>query len=52
MTVDERRSVLNKLIERITVCRGYQIQIKFNVNLEDFIGDKRLQEGSELVRVS
>ena len=39
MSIDERRAVLNQLIERIEVTRDYHIKIKFAVSLEDFFGD-------------
>ncbi len=39
MTVDEQRAVINQLIERIEITRGYHIKITYTVNLEDFFGE-------------
>ena len=40
MTIDEKRAVLNQLIDRIEVTRDYHIEIRFNVCLDDFAGEK------------
>ncbi len=42
MTVDEQRSVLTHLIERIDVSRDYCIRITFAVSLEDFFGKEAI----------
>ena len=39
MTVDEQRSVLTQLIERIEISKGYHLKIEFTVSLEDFFGE-------------
>ena len=36
MTNDEKRAVLNQLINRIDISRNYEMKILFNVSLEDF----------------
>ena len=39
MTTDEKRAVLNQLINRIEVSRDYEIKILFNLSLEEFFGE-------------
>lgn len=40
MTTDEKRSVLNQLIERVEISRDYHIRITYTVSLEDFFGEE------------
>ena len=44
MAVDERRAVLQQLIDRIDISRGYRMKIQFKVSLEDFLGEEKETE--------
>jgi len=52
MTVDEQRAVLNQLLERVEVSRGYHIRITFAVSLEDFFGTEVNPEDSKREQAS